>query len=190
MYQTLLTDSSLYTILLKLDQDLAAECRKAGCFCGGPLHSAIYPRKPRGSPDDVEEDYNWRYSFCCALEGCRRRCTPASFRFLGRKVFVSAVVVLVCALRDGATPKRMAKLREIVGVSRRTVERWREWWRHGFVRSPFWKAARGRLREPVDKDSLPRSLLNAFPGENGKIILSAFLRFILPLTVPRPMQDF
>ena len=190
MYQTLLADSSFYTFLLKLDEDLAAECRKARCFCGGPLHSAIYPRKPRGSPGDVEEDYSWRYSFCCAQEGCRRRSTPASFRFLGRKVFVSVVVVLISVLRDGASPKRMAKLREIVGVSRRTVERWREWWRNGFVRSPFWKAARGRLREPVDEKALPLSLLNSFPGTDGKIILSAFLRFILPLTMPRPLQDF
>jgi len=190
LYQTLLTDSSFYTFLLKLDEDLAVECRKAGCFCGGPLHSAVYPRKPRGSPDNVEEAYSWRFSFCCAREGCRRRCTPASFRFLGRKVFVAAVVVLISVLRDGATSKRMARLREIAGVSRRTVERWRQWWRNDFVRSPFWRAARGRLRKPVDEDSLPRSLLNAFPGESGKAILCAFLRFILPLTMPRPLHDY
>ena len=190
MYQTLLTDSTLYTFLLKLDEDLAAECRKSGCSCGGRLHSAIYPRKPRGTPPAVEEDYGWRYSFCCAREGCRRRCTPASFRFLGRKIFVAAVVVLISALRHGATPKRMAKLRELVGVSRRTVERWREWWRNSFVKSPFWKAARGRLSMPVDEEALPLSLLNSFSGQEGKALLSNLLRFILPLTMPRPPQDF
>ena len=190
MYQTLLTDSSLYTLLLKLDEDLAAEYRKNGCSCGGRLHSAIYPRKPRGTPPDVEEDYGWRYSFCCAREGCRRRCTPASFRFLGRKIFVAAVVVVVSALRHGTTPKRMAKLRALVGVSRRTVERWREWWRNGFVRTPFWKAACGRLREPIDNKALPLSLLKAFLGREEKTGLIDLLRFILPLTMPRPRQDF
>lgn len=190
MYQTLLTDSSLYTFLLKLDVDLAAECRKAGCSCGGRLHSAIYPRKPRGNPPDVEEDYSWRYSFCCAQEGCRQRCTPASFRFLGRKIYVAAVVVLISALRHGTTPKRMAKLRALVGVSRRTVERWREWWRNGFVRTRFWKAARGRLRKPIDKNALPLSLLEAFPSIEEKTRLIDLLRFILPLTMPRPAQDF
>lgn len=190
MYQTLLSDSSLYKFLVKLDEDLAAECRQAGCFCGGRLHSAIYPRKPRGHPPDVEEDYSWRFSFCCARDGCRRRSTPASFRFLGRKIYVAAVVVLVSALRHGATPKRMSKLRELVGANRRTIERWREWWRNNFVRSPFWKASRGRLSKPVDEEGLPLSLLNSFSGEDGKTILSALLRFILPLTMPRPVQCF
>lgn len=189
MYQTLLADSSLYKFLLKLDEDLAVACRKAGCSCGGLLHSAIYPRKPRGTPPGVK-DCDWRYSFCCARDGCRQRCTPASFRFLGRRVFVGAVVVLVSALRHGATPKRMAQIRRLVGVSRRTVERWREWWHYGFVQSPFWKAARGRFHKAVDENSLPLSLLNAFSSHEEKDRLIDLLRFILPLTAPRPPHGF
>jgi hypothetical protein len=182
LYQNLLNDSSLYKFLLKLDEDLAMHCRKTGCSCGGCLHSAIYPRKPRGNPPDVEDDCNWRYSFCCARDGCRQRHTPPSFRFLGRKVFMGAVVVLISAMRHGATPKRMAQLRELVGVSRRTVERWREWWQNGFVRSPFWKAARGLLRAPIDEKQLPLSLLSSFSGESDKEKLIELLRFVLPLT--------
>ncbi len=120
MYQTLLNDSSLYKFLLKLDEGLAAQCKEEGCSCGGRLHSAIYPRKPRGNPSNVEDACNWRYSFCCARDGCRQRRTPPSFRFLGRKVFVGTVVVLISAMRHGASPKRMAQLRELVEVSRRT----------------------------------------------------------------------
>ena len=188
MYQTLFNDSSLYRFLLKLDEDLAAQCRNAGCCCGGCLHRAIYPRKPRGNPPDVEDDCNWRYSFCCAREGCRQRYTPPSFRFLGRKVFMGTVVVLISAMRHGATPKRMAQLRNLVGVSRRTVERWREWWLNGFVQSPLWKAARARLRAPIDQNALPLSLLNSFPDQCEKERLIGFLRFILPLTAPRLVQ--
>jgi hypothetical protein len=187
LYQTLLADSSLYVFLFQLDEDIAADCRRGGCPCSGSLHSAKYPRKPRGLPPGLEDKYDSRFSFCCAREGCRCRSTPASFRFLGRKVFVAAVVVLVSALRHGATPKRVAMLRELVGVSRRTVERWREWWQNGFVRSPFWKAVRGRLKTPVDSEALPLSLLNMFSGKEAKIRLISLLRLLLPLT--KPMQD-
>src|SRR5438105_1196935 len=82
-----------------------------------------YPRKPRGIPDQLQEDHSRRSSFCCAEEGCRKRRTPASFRFLSRRVYVGAVVVLVAALRHGATAARVAALRALVGVSRRTLER-------------------------------------------------------------------
>ena len=127
MYQTILNDTNFYRYLLKLDEDLAAEARGKGCECGGKLHRALYPRKPRRVPEELEEDYSRRHSFCCARDGCRKRTTPPSFRFLSRRVYVSVVVVLVTALRHGDTPGRVAQLREVVGVSRRTLERWRQW---------------------------------------------------------------
>jgi hypothetical protein len=188
LYQTLLFDSSLYRLLVKLDIDLAGQCRSGGCPCGGKLHSAKYPRKARGLPPGLDEDYSWRHSFCCSLEGCRRRTTPASFRFLGRKVFVAVVIALVCALRYGGTPARVAALREAVGVSQRTVERWRQWWQDGFVRSAFWRSARGWLRKQVDEKVLPLSLLEAFRDDSPKARLLDLLAFLLPLSAPQPEQ--
>jgi hypothetical protein len=188
LYQTLLFDSSLYRLLVKLDIDLAGQCRSGGCPCGGKLHSAKYPRKARGLPPGLDEDYAWRHSFCCSLEGCRRRTTPASFRFLGRKVFVAVVMALVCALRYGATPARVAALREAVGVSRRTVERWRQWWQDSVVRSSFWKAARGWLQRQVDENELPLSLLETFRSNSPKARLLDMLAFLLPLSTPWPEQ--
>jgi hypothetical protein len=182
LYQTLLSDSTLYKLLLRIDQYLAAEAKARGCWCGGRLHSARYPRKPRGVPADLENDYGSRFSFCCAEEGCRRRTTPPSFRFLGRKVFVSVIVVLVTVLRHGPTPTRIAKLRELVGVSARTIYRWRSWWQDTFVRTPFWKVARGFLKVPIDESSLPLSLLESFPVNHAKRKLLRLLRFICPLT--------
>jgi hypothetical protein len=65
-----LRDATLYDRLLAFDHDLAAEARAAGCaFCGGVLHSARYPRKPRGGPDELGPDYATRLSFCCAADG-------------------------------------------------------------------------------------------------------------------------
>ena len=189
MYQTILNDASFYRVLLKLDEDLAEEARQRGCACGGKLHSARYPRKPRGTPEEVQEDYSRRRSFCCAEEGCRKRTTPASFRFLSRRVYVAAVVVLITALRHGATPARVAQLRGIVGVSRRTLERWRQWWLEEFSRTSFWRSARGRLAAPVEKTTLPLSLLECFQKPTHQERTIDLLRFILPLTSDSVIQE-
>ena len=45
-------------------------------------------------------------------------------------------------MREGATAARMRHLSELVGVNRRTIERWREWWRDTFTASPFWRIGR------------------------------------------------
>lgn len=189
MYQTLLGNSSLYVLLVRLDEDIARQCRKKGCPCGGVLHSARYPRKPRGVPKNNEASWSSRLSFCCAEDGRRKRTTPPSFRFLGRRVFAGIVVVLMSALQHGATPKRMAKLCEAIPVSRRTMERWRRWWREDFVRSRFWKAACGLLKKPVMNSRLPLSLLEAFGKPKAKDKLVDLLRFILPLTTSSAFHE-
>jgi len=96
-----INDSRFYQFLFRIDQDIAAQVRAGGCCCGGILHSARYPRKPRGIRTKMDESYTSRLSFCCAREGCRRRSTPPSVRFLGRKVYLGAVVILVTALEHG-----------------------------------------------------------------------------------------
>lgn len=50
-------------------------------------------------------------SLCCAR--CRKRRTPPSVRFLGRRVYLAAVVVLACVLRQGPTRWRVARLRDL-----------------------------------------------------------------------------
>lgn len=189
MYQTILNDASFYRLLLRLDEDLAEERRKQGCACGGKLHSARFPRKPRGAPQALEDAYSKRSSFCCAGDGCRKRTTPESFRFLSRRVYVSVVVVLVSALQHGATAARMAELRAAVGVSGRTVERWRRWWLEEFPRSRFWRWASARFASPVDVEMLPLSLLESFgkPGDEQRVM--SLLRMILPLTTTSARQE-
>jgi hypothetical protein len=65
----------------------------------GKLHSAKYKRKPRSGSKKCEELY--RHSFCCDQDGCRKRHTPPSIRFLGRRIYYGVVVVLVSAARQG-----------------------------------------------------------------------------------------
>ena len=69
----ILEDSRLYVLLLKIDGDLAEGERVAGCACGGALHRANYPRKPRAvARGTLPEGYDRRHSFCCAEDGCRK----------------------------------------------------------------------------------------------------------------------
>ena len=182
MYPSLWHDARFHALLLRVDQDVAVAAREEGCpRCGGALHAAPYERKPRGGPPGLGEEHDRRFSFCCAEDGCRKRHTPPSLRFLGRKVYLGAVVVLVSAMRHGATPARMRKLRERVGVSRRTVERWRRWWREAFTESAFWRAATPAFMPPVETGRLPASLLERFAGD-GEGRLVALLRFLGPIT--------
>lgn len=181
MFAALLADGRLYELLQRFDEDLAAEHRAAGCArCGAVLHSARYRRKPRGFAG-LAPEYGWRLSFCCAREGCRTRATPASLRFLGRKVYLGAVVVLVSVLRCGISPVRMRHLEQRVGVNRRTVMRWRQWWCEEFIATPFWRAASSRLMPPVEHSELPASLLERFAGAARDRLISA-LRWISPIT--------
>jgi hypothetical protein len=184
LYQTLLLDSSFFALLLRCDEDLAAQVRQAGCAaCGGALHSARYRRKPRGGPEGLAAEYRLRLSFCCAVEGCRRRATPPSLRFLGRKVFFGLWVLLLPVLREGPTPQRLSRLEEVFAVSRRTLLRWRRWWREVVPRSRFWQARRGDWASPVALAALPGSLLAGFSdlAAVSERVLAA-LRWLAPLS--------
>ena len=164
---------------------IATTARRAGCACGGCLHSSNYARKPRGGPANLPDDICLRLSFCCAEVGCRRRTTPPSVRLLGRKVYFGAVVVLVTAMQQGSSPRRIAELRRHFGVSWKTVDRWRRYWLESFAQSPFWRSARGRLAQTVTE--LPRSLWQQF-GELGESSLVAMLRYISPVTTASGTQ--
>ena len=185
MWHDILHDPSFYVLLLRIDEDLCALARERGCrYCGAPLHAAHYPRKPRGGPAMLPPEYGRRLSLCCARDGCRRRTTPSSVRYLGRRVYLAAMLVLVSAMQHGPSRVQMAKLRELLGVSRWTVCRWRRWWLDAFGQTAFWQEHRGRLARPPARETLPASLLECLVGAGLRERLVALLRFLLPLTVP------
>ena len=182
MYQAVLADAKFHEQLLAFDRDLAASARAARCrLCGGALHSASYDRKPRGCPGGLCQEYAERFSFCCAVDGCRKRTTPPSLRFLGRHVYLATVVTLISALMLGTTPSRLARLSVVPGLDRRTLARWRAWWRSTFSDSPFAAVARAAVATPIDIATLPVSLLDHFAGDVRKQLI-ALLRFLGPLT--------
>jgi hypothetical protein len=169
---------------------LAATTGAAICpECRGVLHVANYPRKPRGRPVALDADHDRRFSFCCAVDGCRDRATPASLRFLGRKVYLAVIVTLVSAMRDGLTERRFGKLTAASNVDRRTVARWRTWWLARFTATPFWRAVSSVIMPPVDAARLPAALLERFAGDAAQQLI-AFLSFLGPITGGASMQTF
>lgn len=185
MHHRLLGEASFWLFLLTIDRDLAESAREKACSCGGRLHCANYLRKPRGGPQDLPKNCCYRLSFCCDREGCRKRVTPPSVRFLGRKVYLGAVVVLVAAMQQGPSPRRVRELSELFGADRRTIVRWQVFWREHFPLTPFWKVERGRLALVIGDAALPRALMDAFlrsgdPREDWGRLLC----FLSPITIP------
>lgn len=179
-----LRDSRFYELLLDFDRQIADATHRGRCQkCGATLHWGSYDRKPRGGPAGLGAEHRRRFSLCCAADGCRKRETPGSLRFLGRKVFFGAMVVLISAMQSGVNPARMRRLKELVGVSRRTVLRWRDWWRGVFTDSAFWRAHRGLVLAANTAD-LPASLLHSFGGGVEQQLIS-LLRFLAPVTTGR-----
>ncbi len=183
MYHTFPPAASFWPFLFAIDQDLAETTRKRGCSCGGRLHQANYPRKPRADSDTLPDTYKIRFSFCCDRDGCRKRATPPSVRFLGRRVYVGAFVVLITAMRHGPSPRRVRELSALFDVDRRTIARWQEYWRDYFPQTHFWKVASARLALHSNLASLPLSLLTTFvrhsDDHEGWVRM---LRFLSPLT--------
>jgi len=103
-----LGDSRFYEFLFKIDQDIAHRVQARGCSCGGVLHSARYPRKPGGVRCFLDVTYATRLRFRCAGDGRRRRSTLPSVRFLGRKVYLGDIVVLISALASISTVRGWA----------------------------------------------------------------------------------
>jgi hypothetical protein len=189
MYHDLPRTARLWSVLLAIDQDLAETTRKKACPCGGHLHCANYLRKPRGTLVQLPEEQRLRLSFCCDRDGCRKRATPPSVRFLGPKVYLAAIVIVVSTMRQGPTPRRVRELSRRFGADRRTIARWQVFWREHFPQTPFWKVARAHLVPVVEIVSLPYSLVDAFlhrhPRCRGWTLL---LRFLAPITVPGALR--
>ncbi len=184
MCHALLQTPNFFRLLLRIDEELAGETRAGGCPCGGVLHRSDYPRKPRACLKEVRADFASRFSFCC--NRCRKRTTATSVRFLGRRVYLSLVVVLVSALHMGQVPVA-AGISASLGVPLRTLQRWRHWWRQLFVLTPLWQAACARFMPPVASDRIPGGLLERFDGTAAESLMRLLI-FLTPLTVSRPIM--
>jgi hypothetical protein len=146
--------------LEEFDRQIAEAVAAEGCrHCGGPLYQGNYERKPRGGQIAwAGEAFTLRHSLCCGREGCRRRALPPSLRFLGRRVYLEAVVLL--ATVQAMALKTLRQARKVTGVPARTLRRWHGWWTEVFPGSAVWTQLRARFVPPPPAEpELPRSLI-------------------------------
>jgi hypothetical protein len=101
-------------------------------------------------------------------------------RFLGRKVYFGVIVLLASVIYQGGTASQRYRLEDRLGVSERTLVRWRRWWFEDFAQSRFWTAVRGRFATPVESDQLPAALLERFEGDERARAV-ATLRLLVPI---------
>ncbi len=183
MCHEFLNDPRFYSFLLQIDQDIAEEVRQNCCiYCGSTLHSADYPRKPRGPRGVMTDNDKIRLSFCCALDGCRRRNTPPSIRFLGPKVYLGFIIILVTALEHGLSNKRRQYLIEQLDISPQTFYRWKKWWIETFSYSRCWQLIRGNFIPPLEVLQFPGAILGRLTGQDLMQRLCQFLQLLLPIT--------
>lgn len=102
-------------------------------------------------------------------------------RFLGRRVYVGAVVVLAATLQHGPTKKRVMELAALLGTNRRTLVRWRRWWSTMFAASRFWTSLRGRFVPAVDEVTMPTSLLARVLATDEPAVV-VLLRLLAPVS--------
>jgi len=154
-----------FSWLTEADRRLAWWVQAEGCQrCGGPLHQGNYRRKPRGANvAEAGEAFGLRYSLCCGREGCRRRVLPPSLRFLGRRVYVEAVVLVasVVALLLGAA----GSAGKVTEVPVRTLKRWAVWWQEVFPQSRAWQEIQALLVPSPEQALLPQSLYERLEQE-------------------------
>jgi hypothetical protein len=154
-----LLDANFYAYLLRIDEEIAAKLQAGGCRrCGCALHKNRYQRKPRGGGLIVlGREPHFQLSLSCSK--CQKRHTPESVRFLGRRVYLAATVIMAGAVRSGLTGRWAARLARYLCVPLSTIKRWLAWWRQDFVESLCWKNVRGRFMPPVATETLPASIL-------------------------------
>lgn len=167
--------------LMAIDMSIVARAAEQPCRdCGGPLHRGDYPRKPRGGLfAGVAEEWRRRFSLCCGREGCRHRATPPSVRFLGRRVFPGAVVIVASAVALAVASA--GSVVRATGVPARTTRRWLQWWRGPFVASAPFVDLAARLIPAPDRRALPTSLLDRLASELAPAV-AKLLGWLAPLT--------
>lgn len=166
----------------RIDRDLADMEQKAGCPCGGKLHVANFTRKCLVVLAGLLSVLRLRFSFCCA--DCRRRRTPPSVRFLGRRHYGAVLVLLLCVARSWDLKHGVREMTQRlgVGVSEATLARWASWWRQELPMTPWWQVVRSRFARSLGGKCLAAELAAEFRALASEDRMLALLKFLSPLT--------
>jgi hypothetical protein len=167
--------------LVAIDEAIVQRAAEEPCRdCGGPLHRGDYRRKPRGGQLAVgAESFDRRFSLCCGREGCRHRATPPSVRFLGRRVYVGAVVVVASAI--ALTTIAASAIVRATGVPARTTRRWLRWWQGPFTTTRPFVELSARLVPAPERRRLPTALLERLAVDSSPAV-TKLLAWLAPIT--------
>lgn len=166
--QNIAANDWFFQELCKKDHEMFLKEKSGRCSCGGRLDTAHFKRKPRGLGEKEET----RYSLCCCVEGCRKRLTPRSLRFFGRKIYVAWVVILAIDF--------FKELGLSTQMSRQTIARWKNLWRDQLSeQNSFMRRARSLLPPGFPESKSPGALLPIFkfPEKSSWIPI---LKFFIP----------
>jgi hypothetical protein len=190
MSHNFLSNANFHFFLNSIDQELAHQTQERGCSeCGHKLHQANYPRSPVGIPLSFRNQYDERLSFCC--DTCRKRITPPSVRFFGRRWYPAPLFIFISALMRRVSGYAIAQIKGHFGinVSESTWKRWRQWWRESFIETLFWRQNKGIVPGALEaKRPFPRALLDVFQGTLEEK-MGCLLKFLSPLSC-RILQAF
>jgi len=92
--------------------------------------------------------------------------------------------VVGVAPRRGAPTPAAARLGMALGVGRRTLARWRDWWCEQFPLTPLWRATCARFMPAVPEVQLPGQLIMRFAGPAHEALMR-LLVWLSPVTVGR-----
>jgi len=169
-----------FLLLVRLDESVMERVAAAGCrWCEGRLHRSDYDRKPRGALiAPAGEAFVRRFSLCCGREGCRKRATPPSVRFLGRRVYLGAVVLVASIVALALRTAR--EIRQRTGVPARTTQRWLGWWQGPFLDTEVFVTICARLIG-VDVGQVPASIVSRLADTSTERV-RRMLEWLAPLT--------
>ena len=175
---SILSCARIWAFLTRIDAAEAERVRAEGCpRCGSCLDSAPFPRKPHGLAASLRAGVR-RFSFCC--RDCRRRATPSSVRFFGRRFRVAPVFLAASFLvqRGGF---RLTTVSERLGIPVTTLRRWRRWWCAIFPETRAWRLKRGELAPPPGEAPLVW-LMRTIRGRSRRSRLLRSLVWLRPWT--------
>ena len=81
-------------------------------------------------------------------------------RYFGRRVYAAFVFVFLTAMSQGVRSPEFRLVVDRLGIDKRTLQRWRRWWRETFVETSLWRKLRARF--PKQPTTLPLSLVGMF----------------------------
>jgi hypothetical protein len=101
---------------------------------------------------------------------------------MGRKVYLGVLITLICALEQGLTPRRRARLVDELDLWPQTFARWQRWWRAQVPATKHWQSLRARLMPMPDIGTLPDALLSQLSGDDLSSRIIRFAQLMMPLS--------